>query len=68
METLGNNLKKIRKCSELTQRALAEQLHSSQQYISRLERGSANMSVAFLLDLLDARDTPFEELTEGITR
>lgn len=68
METLDTNLKKIRKCSELTQRALAEQLHSSQQYISRLERGSANMSVAFLLDLLDALDTTFEELTEGIKR
>ena len=68
METLGTNLKKIRKCSELTQRALAEQLHSSLQYISRLERGSANMSVAFLLDLLDALDTTFEELTEGIKR
>ena len=68
METLGTNLKKIRKCSELTQRALAEKLHSSQQYISRLERGSANMSVAFLLDLLDALDTTFEELTEGIKR
>ena len=50
---VGDDIRKIRKEKELSQRALAEKLGVSQQLISRIEQGKENISLITLKNIFN---------------
>ena len=67
MKKFGENLRKIREEQKISQSQLAEQIGTTQQYVSRLESGKHIPSLYFFLLILRALDVSFEELTDGIS-
>lgn len=67
MKEFGVNLRKIREEQKISQSQLAEQIGTTQQYVSRLESGKHIPSLYFFLLILRALDVSFEELTDGIS-
>lgn len=67
MKEFGENLRKIREEQKISQSQLAEQIGTTQQYVSRLESGKHIPSLYFFLLILRALDVSFEELTDGIS-
>lgn len=63
--TFGKNLKFCR--GSMTQKALAAAAGTTQQYISRLEKNLCEPTLSLILKLMNALQTPFEDLTFGIT-
>ena len=61
---VGWNVQKFRLASGLTQEQLAKKTGRSQQYISRLERGTCNPTVVSLFELSQAlKVTPVDLIT-----
>jgi len=54
---LGGELRRARKARGLTQRQLAERLGTDAPYLSRLEHGEKNLTIAQLARIADALDT-----------
>lgn len=64
--TFGGHLAFYRKQIRMTQKALAAAAGTTQQYISRLEKDLCEPTLSMILKLMDALQTPFEDLTFGI--
>ena len=57
---LRHVLLRLRRAMNITQREIAERLGTKQEYISRVEQGHVNMSVAYLARLADACDAEMD--------
>lgn len=64
MRTFGENLKDARNAMKMKQTTLAKLVGTSQQYISDWELNKSEPTLSFLIKLIKALDTSFEELTE----
>ena len=65
MNTVGRNLKQLRQRAELTQDALAEQLHVTRQAVSSWETGKTQPDVETLTALAEALHADIRELIYG---
>jgi transcriptional regulator with XRE-family HTH domain len=63
---LGRLLATWREQGGLSQEALAVQLRRDQSYISRIEGGERQASLAFLLEWADAMNVPFAKVAEKL--
>lgn len=68
MRTFGENLRKERIMRGMTQQQLANKLGLKQQQISEWERDKVEPTLYSLLAIMDALNSDFEDLTEGIKR
>ncbi len=66
METIGQNLKNLRKVNKMSQKTFAERMQTTQQRVSEWECDKVEPSLYNLLKILKIFDITFEELTEGI--
>lgn len=66
MSTFGDNLREARKAKNLTQESLADDIETTQQYISECERNKSEPTLSFILKLLKALDISFDELLDGV--
>ena len=66
MSTFGDNLREARKAKNLTQESLADDIETTQQYISEGERNKSEPTLSFILKLLKALDISFDELLDGV--
>jgi transcriptional regulator with XRE-family HTH domain len=65
MQELGARLRELRLAKGLTLRELARQVGKSESYLSRLENGKLNPSLASLKRIADALDKPLVHFFEG---
>lgn len=65
---LGSLLAKWREAKGLSQDALAVQLRRDQSYISRIEAGSRQVSLTYLLEWAEAMNVPFDEVARRVAR
>lgn len=61
---LGQNIRKIRKELGLSQEALANESGLDRAYVGKIERGEKNITVAKLLQIVDALGIATSELFE----
>lgn len=66
MSTFGDKLREARKAKNLTQESLADDIETTQQYISEWERNKSEPTLSFILKLLKALDISFDELLDGV--
>lgn len=66
MSTFGDNLREARKAKNLTQESLADDIETTQQYISEWEQNKSEPTLSFILKLLKALDISFDELLDGV--
>ena len=66
MSTFGDNLREARKAKNLTQESLADDIETTQHYISEWERNKSEPTLSFILKLLKALDISFDELLDGV--
>lgn len=64
LKKFGKNVKIERIRKDLTQEQLAERMDVSQKYISGIEGGKANMSLAKILELAQFLETDIENLLQ----
>lgn len=62
--TVGNNLKFYRKKKGLTQTDLAVKLINQREFISRIERGRANIQLSTLIKIADSLQIEAYELLQ----
>lgn len=62
---LGDMIEKLRDTTGLSQRALAGKLNVDPSYLSRLESGARDPSIAFLRRLAEVTSTPLSVLLAG---
>lgn len=67
LQRIGTRIRKARKKKKLTQDQLAEKIHKSVAYISRLENGRGKPSLDMLVELMDALDMTPNEIFCGVT-
>ena len=65
MQELGNNIRTIRKAQHKTIKQLSESTGLSQAYISRLERGDINASIAFIKKIANALNIQIADLFQN---
>lgn len=58
----GRRIRELRKARGLTQRALAERSGVAEKYLSDIERGQVNVSLALIARLADGLGVPAKEL------
>lgn len=63
---LGENIRKLRKQSHLTQDDLAESVGLDQKRISRIERGEARPNLTLCLKLANAFQVSVDALLDGV--
>jgi transcriptional regulator with XRE-family HTH domain len=63
---LGENVRRTRRCLEVSQEALADMCGLHRTYVSDVERGSRNVSFASLLKLARGLGTTIAELTRNV--
>lgn len=61
MET-GKRIQAIRKAQGMTQHELAEALHVSPSFMSRIENGSSSLTLDFVCKIADALQVPRQEV------
>lgn len=61
---VGNNIKKIRKENNLTQRQLADYLKICESSVSKYEKGTTDISLSKLSELSKIFNTPVVKLLE----
>ena len=66
MQTVGSNICRLRKGLGLTQRELSVNVGIFRTFLSRMETGNANPSLATLVALAVALDVGVDELFEGL--
>ena len=64
--TLGKNIKNLRKASGMTQRAFAAAMGTTQQRVSEWERDKIEPSLYNVVKILKIFGATFEELTDDI--
>lgn len=68
LKQIGTRIKAVRKERGLSQQAVAEAAGINRLYLSRLERGTENVSILTLVRIADALDTPARNLLCGRPR
>ncbi|MSS42033.1 helix-turn-helix transcriptional regulator [[Clostridium] scindens] len=58
----GQRIREIRKAQGITQNQLAEKLHVSPSFISRIENGSSSLTVDFSCEIADALHVVRQEI------
>lgn len=58
----GKRIQEIRKAQGITQNQLAEKLHVSPSFISRIENGSSSLTLDFACEIADALRVPRQEI------
>lgn len=66
MRTFGENLKRERKLSGLTQQELADKIGIKQQQLSQWECNKFEPTVSSIVALAKALDVSFDDLFDGI--
>lgn len=66
MKTFGENLKDTRSAMKMKQDALAKEIGTSQQHVSKWEQNKSEPTLSFILKLTKALDTTFDDLTDGV--
>ena len=66
MNTLGENLKYLRKINKISQMEFALKMHTTQQRVSEWECNKVEPSLYNILKILRLYNITFEELTDGI--
>lgn len=66
MNTFGTNLKNIRTSLGISQKQLAEKIGTTMQRVSEWERGKVEPGLSYIIKIIKALDTTFEELTDGL--
>lgn len=64
LESLGENIKRIRKEKHLTQMQLAVKIESHEQNIGRIERGEVNPTASTLYQIAQGLGVELRELVE----
>lgn len=64
LNTLANNVRRLRKLAGLSQEELAFQCEIDRTYISKVERGVANPSLLILARIADILKVSIEELVK----
>lgn len=64
LESLGENLKRVRKEKGLTQMQLAVKLESHEQNIGRIERGEINPTASMLFQIAKGLGVELRELVD----
>ncbi len=64
LNTLANNVRRLRKLAGLSQEELAFQCEIDRTYISKVERGVANPSLLILARVADVLKVNIEELVK----
>ena len=64
MKIVGNNIKKLRKENNLTQRQLADYLKICESSVSKYEKGTTDISLSKLSELSKIFNTPVVKLLE----
>ncbi|WP_286758491.1 helix-turn-helix transcriptional regulator [Ralstonia sp. RL] len=64
--TIGNNLRRIRTESGLSQEQLALDADIDRTYVSQIERGIANPSILMLKKISDCLKVGLSDLTAGV--
>ncbi len=62
LKQIGARIKAARKTRELSQQAVADAAGINREYLSRVERGTENVSILTLVRIADALDTPVRDL------
>jgi transcriptional regulator with XRE-family HTH domain len=62
LKQIGARIKAVRKKQGLSQQAVADAADINRLYLSRLERGTENVSILTLVRIADALDTPTRNL------
>lgn len=62
----GANLRRLRKCRELSQEQLAEKAECHRNYLGAIERGERNLSLTRTIALARALDCKVSDLFEGL--
>jgi transcriptional regulator with XRE-family HTH domain len=65
-EALGQLLARLRESGDLSQEALAAAIGRDQPLVSKVERGQRRVSVADLVDWLDALGVPLSDVAREI--
>ena len=60
--TLGERIRSIRESKGITQNTLAESVHVTSSYISRIEHGSSLPSLDLIQSIAEALDTPVQDI------
>lgn len=60
--TLGERIRSIRESKGITQNTLAESVHVTSSYISRIEHGSSLPSLDLIQSIAGALDTPVQDI------
>ena len=64
--TIGERIKSIRESKGMTQNTLADMIHVSPSYISRIENSSSNLSIAFVCTIADALGVTPQDILRDI--
>ncbi len=67
LEIIGNNLKTARTLKGLTQEQLAEELDTSDKFISMVERGQSGLSITSIVNICKFLNIEPNTLFNGIT-
>ncbi len=59
---IGRRIKELRKSKGLSQEQLAEKAETSQNYLSRMERGTENLTLDMLIKLANALEVEMWEM------
>jgi transcriptional regulator with XRE-family HTH domain len=62
LKQIGARIKAARKTNELSQQSLADAAGINREYLSRVERGTENVSILTLVRIADALDIPVRDL------
>lgn len=63
---LGNNIRQARKAKGISQEELAFKVGSARNYIGCIERAEKFPSISFILDIANALDCTFSDITKNI--
>lgn len=62
----GERIKTIRKSQGITQAKLAETLHISSSFMSRIENGSSSLTLDFVCEIADALQVTRQEVLRDV--
>ena len=67
-QEIGRRIKEIRKQKKIPQEKLAEMIGISPNYMSALERGSYNIKLDLLVQIIDCRDITADDLFRDVIK
>lgn len=64
--TIGERIRSIRESKGMTQNTLADMIHVSPSYISRIENSSSNLSIAYVCTIAEALGVTPQDILRDI--